>query len=398
MDLAQRFYDTLTSGGALPTPSGAVSGNIGAIQSWLTGTVDQLPYVLGGVGPHSFDCSGLVGEVWARLTGHPSFRRYFVTAGEQAFLESQGFKRGRGTFTVGFNSHHTMGNLAGLSFEAANHRDGILMGTHTSNIGNFPNVYYLPQLGTNFVGTGSGMNIGTGDPSVVSQLPAGVKIGDLYDYFKNLTGGVGGGTTGDASVAQIAEGTARAAGASNKMLLALIEAGLVESGMRNLNYGDRDCVGFLQQRPSQGWKDPMNVATATRSFIAKARAVDRPGYTSGQLAQKVQVSAFPGRYQQRHDDAYAILDRELPGIPAGIYDTGGILKPDHAAINRSNDDEFVFNKQQLAGMGMSEAQMRQLATMIAQALQTRPGEVKLGEKPVGEFVQKTMADALRLPG
>lgn len=43
-----------------------------------------------------------------------------------------------------------------------------------------------------------------------------------------------------------------------------------ESGIRNLDYGDRDSLGAFQQRPSQGWGTPaqvMNVAHATTSFL-----------------------------------------------------------------------------------------------------------------------------------
>jgi hypothetical protein len=98
-------------------------------------------------------------------------------------------------------------------------------------------------------------------------------------------------------------------GADGKVLLALFEAGLVESGMQNLNYGDRDSVGFLQQRPSQGWPDPTNVTTATRSFVSRAKNLEKmhPGWSAGQLAQGVQVSAFPDRYSQEEGNATQLL-------------------------------------------------------------------------------------------
>ena len=131
----------------------------------------------------------------------------------------------------------------------------------------------------------------------------------------------GGGTAvGDIEVARIAEATARSMGATNKQLLALISAGVVESGMRNLNYGDRDSLGFLQQRPSQGWGTPaqiMDVAYATRQFISRAKRADRGNQTPGQLAQAVQRSAKPGLYDQRLGDAYAIINREAPFITGG---------------------------------------------------------------------------------
>ena len=43
-----------------------------------------------------------------------------------------------------------------------------------------------------------------------------------------------------------------------------------ESGIRNLDYGDRDSLGAFQQRPSQGWGTPAqvrNVAHATNTFL-----------------------------------------------------------------------------------------------------------------------------------
>ena len=35
-----------------------------------------------------------------------------------------------------------------------------------------------------------------------------------------------------------------------------IQAGMTESGLRNLNYGDRDSLGMFQMRPSMGWGTP----------------------------------------------------------------------------------------------------------------------------------------------
>src|SRR3954454_2678981 len=43
-----------------------------------------------------------------------------------------------------------------------------------------------------------------------------------------------------------------------------------ESGIRNLDYGDRDSLGAFQQRPSQGWGTPeqvMNLPHATTTFL-----------------------------------------------------------------------------------------------------------------------------------
>jgi murein DD-endopeptidase MepM/ murein hydrolase activator NlpD len=52
-----------------------------------------------------------------------------------------------------------------------------------------------------------------------------------------------------------------------------------ESGLRNLDYGDRDSLGAFQQRPSQGWgtrEEVMNVPHATTTFLK--RLVRVPGW------------------------------------------------------------------------------------------------------------------------
>jgi hypothetical protein len=73
--------------------------------------------------------------------------------------------------------------------------------------------------------------------------------------------------------------------------------------MNNLNCGDRDSLGVFQQRPSAGWGTPeqiMDPVFATNAFLDQAIPNDQnnPGFTPGQLAQSVQRSAFPERYDQ----------------------------------------------------------------------------------------------------
>lgn len=90
---------------------------------------------------------------------------------------------------------------------------------------------------------------------------------------------------------------------------ALIEAGLVESSWNNLNYGDRDSQGVLQQRPSQGWGPPGNAKQDINQFLQRARLATKQGFkgTPGELAQHIQRSAFPGRYDQRAGEAASII-------------------------------------------------------------------------------------------
>jgi hypothetical protein len=117
--------------------------------------------------------------------------------------------------------------------------------------------------------------------------------------------------------------TGRAAGASDKQILAALEAGIVESGLRNLSYGDRDSVGVFQQRPSQGWTGLMNVTKAAKEFFQHAKNADRGGLSAGQLAQAVQRSKYPGRYDQVRNKALGYLRGSGAGTTKqGTFNTG----------------------------------------------------------------------------
>lgn len=143
----------------------------------------------------------------------------------------------------------------------------------------------------------------------------------------------GSGVVHDGDVARTIINVGLAVGASERVLLAAFEAAIVESGMRNLDYGDRDSLGVFQQRPSAGWGTPaqiMNPVYAARAFLlgpvragasggnAEPGAIARDGRhrgTAGQLAQSVQRSAFPDRYDQVEGKARALLQRYVDGGP-----------------------------------------------------------------------------------
>jgi len=114
----------------------------------------------------------------------------------------------------------------------------------------------------------------------------------------------------DMNVAKQAYATAKSLGASDKVMLALFEAGIVESNFTNhLTATDHDSLGFLQQRPSQGWPNPTDVPTATKSFVTKAKGLENKVGSAGALAQAVQISAFPGRYDLHEQEARALIKK-----------------------------------------------------------------------------------------
>lgn len=90
----------------------------------------------------------------------------------------------------------------------------------------------------------------------------------------------------------------------------------VESSMRNVTYGDRDSLGLYQQRPSQGWGSAAQVQDpvyATNAFLAAMRR-NFPNDVwqtrqVGVVAQGVQISAFPDRYEPQAADAVQLVSR-----------------------------------------------------------------------------------------
>ncbi|MBF8191784.1 FG-GAP repeat protein, partial [Nonomuraea sp. K274] len=139
--------------------------------------------------------------------------------------------------------------------------------------------------------------------------------------------------------------------ANDKVMLAGFEAGWVESHMNNVNCGDKDSLGVFQQRTTQGWGTPeqiMDVAYAATQFFLQAVRNDRqnPGYTAGQLAQSVQRSGYPYRYDQEEAKARGLLDEArrmaatLGGSPADFDGDG-------------KDDIITFTQNALADVYVS---------------------------------------------
>ncbi|HYP73902.1 MAG TPA: LysM domain-containing protein, partial [Microbacterium sp.] len=114
----------------------------------------------------------------------------------------------------------------------------------------------------------------------------------------------------------------RSRGVSDRGIAIALATAMVESWIRNLDWGDRDSLGLFQQRPSTGWgteaevRDPYRAAaafyggpgdpngTTTRGLL------DVAGWESmgfGEAAQAVQVSAYPDRYAPWEQQAYAWL-------------------------------------------------------------------------------------------
>ncbi|WP_233201777.1 LysM peptidoglycan-binding domain-containing protein [Cryobacterium sp. Y11] len=116
--------------------------------------------------------------------------------------------------------------------------------------------------------------------------------------------------------------TGRGSGVTTAGLVIALAAAAQESGLRNVDYGDRDSLGLFQQRPSAGWGTPEQVMDPVRASLAffGGAANPNPGITRGlldiigwesmtltQAAQAVQISAYPDYYAKWETSAQAWL-------------------------------------------------------------------------------------------
>lgn len=119
----------------------------------------------------------------------------------------------------------------------------------------------------------------------------------------------------DDNVLRVLRDVGNQRGINAKVRLSMFEAAWVESHANNLNCGTGSSIGVFQQIPK--WWCPsdrnlcMNVPHATNKYLDQAITNDRnnPGYSAGQLAQSVQRSAYPARYDQAQGKANELINR-----------------------------------------------------------------------------------------
>ncbi|HEY4225987.1 MAG TPA: LysM peptidoglycan-binding domain-containing protein [Pseudolysinimonas sp.] len=116
--------------------------------------------------------------------------------------------------------------------------------------------------------------------------------------------------------------TGQRLGVPDRGIVIALAAAMQESGLRNLDYGDRDSLGLFQQRPSTGWGTPAQILDpgyAAELFYGgqgnpnagRTRGLlDIPSWQSmsvTQAAQAVQISAYPDAYAKWESSASAWL-------------------------------------------------------------------------------------------
>lgn len=131
------------------------------------------------------------------------------------------------------------------------------------------------------------------------------------------------------SAAQIIS-TARTQGADDDAVVIALMTAAQESSLRNLDHGDKDSLGYYQQRPSWGWGTPEQVRDeewATSAFLGTNPEVDNPGLfdiadwremSPNDAAQAVQRSNHPDEYAKWEELARALVDSHDAGMTGGL--------------------------------------------------------------------------------
>lgn len=129
-----------------------------------------------------------------------------------------------------------------------------------------------------------------------------------------------------------AVGTGR--GLPERAVAIALATALQESGLRNIQHGDRDSLGLFQQRPSQGWGTPREILDPTYAagefykHLVKVRGYQDLPLTVA--AQRVQRSGYPEAYAKHEPDA-TLLAAALTGTSAATLTCDGRQDPAQAA-------------------------------------------------------------------
>ncbi|MGP6175444.1 tape measure protein [Corynebacterium sp. A21] len=177
----------------------------------------------------------------------------------------------------------------------------------------------------------------------IAEMEAEVEELSLYEGLLSPTTGIGGTSGNKNADAIIREGKRR--GISNRGIQIALATALVESEMKmyanhadpaSLSFphdavgSDHDSVGLFQQRANGAWgttADRMDPAKSAGMFYDKLDDADYNSGDPGAHAQRVQVSAFPGRYNTRMSEAADLLGKYSSNANVSITPMadGGIL-------------------------------------------------------------------------
>lgn len=129
-------------------------------------------------------------------------------------------------------------------------------------------------------------------------------------------------TREQAHYAAIIAGVSVRRGLSPRAATIALATAYQESGIRNLDHGDRDSLGLFQQRPSQNWGSAQQIMdpvySAGKFYDVLVKIPDWESADINDTAQAVQRSGFPEAYR-KHEPNARILASALTGHSAAGF-------------------------------------------------------------------------------
>ena len=207
--------------------------------------------------------------------------------------------------------------------------------------------------------------------------------------------------------ASIISGVAAQRGLVPRAVSIALTTAFQESGIRNLDYGDRDSLGLFQQRPSQGWgteEQVMDPYYSTGKFFDVMVTVDDwQDADIGDVAQEVQRSGYPDAYDKHVATARLLasaLSGETPAAWSCVVHDSAPADPDQllaeltraygstvlARLTPATDQEPAF-----ITVTASSEQVAWSAGAFAQSWATQTGVTAV---TVGEFEWKASPTVL----
>lgn len=179
-----------------------------------------------------------------------------------------------------------------------------------------------------------------------------------------------------------------------RYLIAAVETGLVESGLRNLPGGDADSQGWRQERASL-YSNPRNLRASIRRFRQEFEQHYDPGETAGEVAAQVQRPREDLRYKYgtRRDEALQILGqvRGGGGMPGSGPQYRQIPGVDNSELRQQLLVNYLAERGQPGALANLGRGLQQVQDVPGRRIQTRgsrpgrPGRGTPGDRPVGEL-------------
>jgi hypothetical protein len=182
-----------------------------------------------------------------------------------------------------------------------------------------------------------------------------------------------------------------------RQIVAAYATGFVETNMRNLHWGGQTSRGVFQQRNFSPWTDGdrnrMNVIDASISFFLRLRELDE-GQPVGELAQDVQVSAYPERYYEWVDEGIDVYNRihRLVGTAAGIK---SLKELEGVTIGGGGLESLALGSACSGFSATGPANLKEAKTLYhPRSFKTLPEKFWAGEGEVEQVDTRIWADAV----